>query len=158
MLLSSAGVALVPDCKVHTGEVRCFLKHSGNPCRRHKRASAPSAERCHSDMPEHTHTHTIKTARIFDMTLVRVITLMMMMMMMITMMMMMMMITKMCVCVCVCHLMNFLPSIFISHPCNHKKAIISLEFFLFLKKKHNKKMNSVIFADMYIDIFEVSNQ
>lgn len=44
---------VLPGCTERTGVALCFLMHSGNSCQRHRTASAPSAARCHSDMPEH---------------------------------------------------------------------------------------------------------
>jgi len=95
---------VLPGCTEHRGAVQCFLRHSGNSCRRRRTASAPSAARYHSDMPELTHTHTqaqIRVVQSLDLSSVRVVELIL------------------CVWVCVCHLVDFLPPVLVCDPCNH---------------------------------------
>lgn len=104
-------VCVLPGCTERRGAVQCFLMHSGNSCQRHRTAGAPSAARCHSDMPElthmrphtqahtHTHTHRVIIVQGLNLPSVQVIFLI--------------------VCLCVCHLMDFLPPVLICHPCNH---------------------------------------
>lgn len=111
MCITSLCVCVLPGCTERRGAVQCFLMHSGNSCQRHRTAGAPSAARCHSDMPElthmsphtqahtHTHTHRVIIVQGLNLPSVQVIFLI--------------------VCLCVCHLMDFLPPVLICHPCNH---------------------------------------